>query len=109
MLYVYIFYYLSMILVVEVTMNKQQIISQMKHQTTLTKKECTACLDALLDVIKEGLNKGEDICLSGFGKWKVQQNRSKYMYNPITQKHYYTSPKKIPVFKAGAKFKQCVK
>lgn len=89
-------------------MNKQDIINQMKRQTQLTKKECMACLDSLLTVIKNGLNEGHEISLSGFGKWKVQENKSKYMYNPITQKHYHTSPKKVPIFKAGNKFKSCI-
>ncbi|MDD4351148.1 MAG: HU family DNA-binding protein [Clostridia bacterium] len=90
-------------------MNKQDIINEIKNQTKLTKRECNDAINAFLNVIKDGLNKGEYIGLSGLGKWYVQQYGAKYMYNPVTKKHYYTKPKKVPVFKAGNKFKTCIK
>lgn len=90
-------------------MNKQDIINEINSQTSLTKKECGEVLNAFLNILKDALNKGENIGFSGLGKWYVQEYGPKYMYNPVTKKHYYTKAKKVPVFKAGNKFRSSIK
>ena len=57
------------------TMTKAGIINSVYERTGVTKKEATDYVEAVLETMKEALESGNDIKVSGFGKFEVRANR----------------------------------
>ncbi|KAA0785149.1 HU family DNA-binding protein, partial [Bacillus sp. BB56-3] len=51
-------------------MNKTELINQVSEKTSLTKKEATASVQAILDQITQSLQKEESVQLIGFGTFE---------------------------------------
>ena len=90
-------------------MNKNEFVSEINLKTGLSKKDCKLCLETMLDIIKSALRNGESITLSNFGKFKVNDVKSKCMYNFKTKNTQLVEGRKTPIFKASDNLKQCVK
>ena len=93
----------------EAYMNKNEFVDIVKTKAGLTKKDCKLCLDAIIDVIKDALKNGESVTLSNFGKFKVNEIKSKPMYNFKTGKTNIIGTRRTPSFKASDNLKRSVK
>lgn len=87
-------------------MNKNQFVNEVYSKTTLTKKDCRLCLDAILAVITDALSNGETVTLSNFGKFKVNQVKSKPMYSFKTGTTQIFAARRAPSFKASDTLKK---
>ena len=87
-------------------MNKNEFVDIVKTKVGLTKKDC---IDAIIDVIKSALKNGDSVTLSNFGKFKVNEIKSKPMYNFKTGKTNVIGARKTPSFKASDNLKRSVK
>lgn len=90
-------------------MNKNEFLDAVKNKAGLTKKDCKLALDAILDVIKNALSDGDSITLSNFGKFKINETKSKPMYNFTTGKTTICEARKTPTFRASDNLKRSVK
>lgn len=90
-------------------MNKNEFVSELNLKSGLSKKDCKLCLEAMIDVIKSALQNGESVTLSNFGKFKVNDVKSKSLYNFQTGKTEIVDARKTPTFKASENLKQCIK
>jgi len=90
-------------------MNKNEFVKEINAKSGLSKKDCKLCLETMLEVIKTALQSGESVTLSNFGKFKVNDVKSKCMYNFKTKNTQIVDAKKTPTFKASENLKQCVK
>ena len=89
-------------------MNKSELVSELSKVSKLTKKDCKACLEALTNVVSNKLSSGENIVLSGFGKFEVRNIQARNSYNPYLKKLVKLPSKIVPVFKPGKKLKESV-
>ena len=90
-------------------MNKNEIISEVNAKSGLTKKDCKLCLETVIQVIREALLDGESVTLSNFGKFKVNDVKSKSIYNFKTKNIQIVKARKIPTFKPSDNLKQYIK
>ena len=90
-------------------MNKNEFLSEINLKSGLSKKDCKLCLETMLEVIKSALSSGESVTLSNFGKFKVNDVKSKCLYNFKTKNTQIVEARKTPIFKASDSLKQCVK
>jgi len=90
-------------------MNKNELLNIVNEKSGLSKKDCKLCLETLLEVIRVSLQNGESVTLSNFGKFKVNDVKSKSMYNFKTKNTQIVEARKSPAFKASENLKQCVK
>ena len=90
-------------------MNKNEFVNVLNEKSGLSKKDCKLCLNAMLEIIKTTLQSGESVSLSNFGKFKVNDVKSKCLYNFKTKETQIVDAKKIPTFKASESLKQCIK
>jgi integration host factor subunit alpha len=65
-------------------MTKQDLVENIRANCNLQRKEAEAIVTSVLDIIKESLASGEEVKLSGFGKFVVQQKRDRTGRNPQT-------------------------
>lgn len=89
-------------------MNKSQLITELSKTSKLTKKDCTSCLNALTKVVLTTLGKGENISLTGFGKFEVKNKRARNSYNPYLKKMVKLPARLTPTFKPGKNLKDAV-
>ncbi len=53
------------------------IVVSVHNQLGLPKKECSEMVETLLEIIKSTLASGEDILISGFGKFNVKDKKER--------------------------------
>jgi len=78
---------------------KSEIIDLLYEKIGLTKKECVSAVESTIDIIKEELGKGNDIKISGFGKWTVKSKKDRKGRNPQTGEAINISARKVVTFK----------
>ena len=81
------------------TLTKADIVARVYAQGMLTKSEACASVERSLDIIKDTLASGQDVLISGFGKWSVRQKAQRRGRNPQTGNPLLLSPRKVVTFK----------
>jgi len=85
------------------TLTKAHIIESVSSQTGLTKKQSIETVETLLEIIKSTLESGEDVLVSGFGKFCVKAKKERRGRNPATGDDLMLTPRKIVTFKCSGK------
>jgi len=82
------------------TLTKVDIISQV-HATNprMTKIQAREAVEIILRTIKSSLENGDDVLLSGFGKFNVKDKSARKGRNPKTGESMMLDAKKIVTFK----------
>ena len=89
-------------------MTKSEIIDLLFEKTGLTKKECASAMESTIDIIKSELESGNDVKISGFGKWNVKSKKERNGRNPKTGKAMKISARKVVSFKPSAVLRDAV-
>ena len=89
-------------------MNRSKLVSLLAEKTKLTKKDTDNVLGELLNVMSEGLEKGEKIQLIGFGTFEVKNRQARTAKNPRTGEQIKIAACKVPTFRPGKKLKEKV-
>ena len=71
----------------------------------LNKREAKEFVDIFFDVIREALEKGENVKLSGFGNFDLRQKNQRPGRNPMTGEEIPISARRVVTFRAGQKLK----
>jgi len=84
------------------TLTKADIVQAVSHKTNHTVGQSANLVDALFEIIKQTLESGEDVLISGFGKWSVKEKRERRGRNPQTGEPLMLAPRKVVKFKCPA-------
>ena len=66
------------------TCTKTRIIERIVKKNNLTQSEVKDTIEDLLETIKSTLESGEDVMISGFGKFQVKEKSSRKGRNPVS-------------------------
>ena len=80
-------------------MNKQDLISAIAEQTTLTKEVSKNVIEAIVSTISEALKNGEKVQLTGFGSWETKVREARKGRNPKTGEEIQIDQKTVVKFK----------
>ena len=83
------------------TLTKSNIVDSVYERTELTKKEAAEYVNEVLEVMKETLEEGEEIKLSGFGKFEVRHKEERMGRNPQTGDEILIPERKVLRFKVS--------
>lgn len=83
------------------TLTKKDIVEQVA-KTGFNKKKSVEIVENLLDIIKTTLEKGENILISGFGKFYVKDKRKRRGRNPHTGDDLLLGERKVVTFKCSS-------
>ena len=83
------------------TMTKAGIVNDVYERVGVTKKEAAEYVDAVFDAMKDVLSDGEDVKISGFGKFEVRQKGERVGRNPRTGEEIMIPERKVPRFKVS--------
>jgi integration host factor subunit alpha len=83
------------------TLKKEDLVSSVYEKTDLSKSECKRTVETLFEIIKETLEQGEEIKISGFGKFQVKEKRQRRGRNPQTGEDMVLRERRILVFRTS--------
>lgn len=89
-------------------MNKKLLIDVVSEKLGTTKKDAGAALDAIVEAIIEAVADGQEVSISGFGKFSVSERAAREGRNPATGESITIAASKSPKFKAAKAFKDTV-
>ena len=81
------------------TLTKADIAKKIADDCGFMKGEATEIVEKLLDIIKARLIAGEDVMISGFGKWTVKAKKKRKGRNPQTGEDLTISARRVVTFK----------
>ncbi|MFL5840199.1 MAG: HU family DNA-binding protein [Thermoleophilaceae bacterium] len=90
-------------------MNKSELIEQVADRADIKRSEAESAVNALTEVVKETLQRGGDVAITGFGKFSVAERGARQGVNPQTGERIQIAASKAPKFSAGADFKKALK
>ena len=83
------------------TMTKKDICMKISEEIGLPQKECARIVDSLFEIMKEDLASGNQVMISGFGKWSVFNKDARNGRNPKTGEPMKIEARKVVTFKAS--------
>jgi integration host factor subunit alpha len=86
-------------------LTKAKIVEAVQSQNGITKKESSDLVESVIDIIKSTLQKGEDVMISGFGKFCVKAKKARRGRNPATGQELMLDPRTVVTFKCSGKLR----
>jgi integration host factor subunit alpha len=74
------------------------LIDAIAEQNGFTKKQSTETVETILEIIKSSHAAGEDVQVSGFGKFCVKEKRERRGRNPATGEDMMLTPRRLVTF-----------
>ena len=88
-------------------MTKAELIEKVQERNTdLTKKEAAALVESIFDTIKDSLEAGENIKVSGFGNFQVKDKSARRGRNPQTGEEIEIAARRVLTFKPSGVLKK---
>ena len=89
-------------------LTKLDIVESVAKQNGLPKTKSFEIVETMLGLIKKSLESGEDVLITGFGKFCVKMKKERRGRNPATGEDMMLAPRKIVTFKCSGKLKDKV-
>jgi DNA-binding protein HU-beta len=91
-------------------MHKHEVVDALASKLQLTKPEAEKLLDGFISVVMEGLRAGQEVSISKFGVFSVQERHARMGVNPRNPQEKIQIPAtKVVKFRAGKGLKDAVK
>jgi integration host factor subunit alpha len=89
-------------------LTKAQLVELIQKQTGFTKNKSSEIVEACLGIIKSKLESGEDVLISGFGKFCVRKKGERKGRNPATGDAMMLAPRKVVTFRCSQKLRDMI-
>ncbi|MBV9049206.1 MAG: HU family DNA-binding protein [Solirubrobacterales bacterium] len=89
-------------------MNKSELVDAVAKDAGLTKADAARALDSLVTTVTKTLKKGDEVAITGFGKWSVAKRGARTGRNPQTGQAVKIRASKTPKFTPGATLRGAV-
>lgn len=83
------------------SMTKIEIVESIYERLGIPKRDCFSYVESLFDILKDELVKGNDVMISGFGKWSVRAKKERRGRNPQTGEALRIGSRKVVTFKSS--------
>jgi len=87
------------------TCTKQKIVDEISETVEIPTKKSLSAVESLIEIIKTTLGSGEDVMISGFGKFCVNEKAQRKGRNPATGKTMILAPRRVVTFKCSGKLR----
>ncbi len=81
------------------TLTKEHLINTLAEENGYSRFQAAELVETLIEIIKSRLSSGEDVLVSGFGKFCVRQKRERRGRNPATGESMVLAPRRVVTFK----------
>jgi integration host factor subunit alpha len=86
-------------------LTKTNVVEQISETLDLSGPEAKDTLEEMLEIIKSTLASGEDIMISGFGKFQVNEKAPRKGRNPATGEEMMLDGRRTVTFKCSGKLR----
>ena len=80
-------------------MTKAEIVARVHGKVGGTRLECAALVESVLSIMKDTLESGEDVKITGFGKFSVKSKKDRRGRNPQTGEDMTITARRVLTFK----------
>ena len=87
------------------TITKDSLVEMIHNEVGLNKREAKELIECFFEQIKQSLENGNDIKLSGFGNFILRNKAPRPGRNPKTGEEVTISERRVVTFKSGLKLK----
>ena len=88
------------------SLTKDDIVEAFAKETGFPKNQSTEIVETLLELIKKTLESGEDVLVSGFGKFRVREKKARKGRNPATGDNMILDPRRVVTFHCSGKLRR---
>ena len=88
------------------SMTKVDIVESLCEKTSIQKKDSARIVESLFEIIKSEFAKGNNVNISGFGKWSVLKKKARKGRNPQTGEAMMITARKVVTFKPSIVLKK---
>ena len=86
-------------------LTKIEMISKLCEEMKLDRKKAMESVEKMIEIIKSTLASGDEVLVSGFGKFSVNQKNARKGRNPATSDDLMLPARKVVVFKYSGKLR----
>ena len=83
-------------------LTKARVVERINNKLDFPVAKSSEVLETLLEIIKSTLESGEDILISGFGKFCVKEKNARKGRNPATGADMMLKPRRVVTFRCSA-------
>ena len=87
-------------------LTKIEIVNSIADQIGYTKNRSSEIVETLLELIKKSLESGDDVMISGFGKFCVKDKRERKGRNPATGEDMILEPRRVVTFRCSGNLRE---
>ena len=87
-------------------LTKIEIVNSIADQIGYTKNRSSEIVETLLELIKKSLESGDDVMISGFGKFCVKDKRERKGRNPATGEDMILGPRRVVTFRCSGNLRE---
>ena len=82
-------------------MTKADMVELVYERIGVSKREAATVVESIFDIIKESLERGENVKISGFGSFNLREKRPRRGRNPQTGEEITISARRVLSFKSS--------
>ena len=88
------------------SLTKDKLATRLQTEIGMTKSESLDIVEKLFEIMKSTLESGEDLLISGFGKFSVREKKERLGRNPQTKEEMMLRPRRVVVFKTSGRLRE---
>ena len=89
-------------------LTKTSIAEKIQENLDLPRNDTYDIMEVFLEIIKETIEKGEDIMISGFGKFCINEKHARKGRNPATDQEMTLPARRVVTFKCSGKLRDLI-
>ena len=86
----------------DMALTKTQVVDSIQERIGFSRKKSTELIETLIEIIKSSIENGDDVLISGFGKFCVREKGVRKGRNPATGQDMMLSKRKVVTFKCSS-------
>ena len=90
------------------SLTKDHLVSSLYNQCGFSKAQSVVLVESILEIIKKTLESGEEVLISGFGKFCVNKKNQRRGRNPATGEDLVLSERNVVTFKCSGRLRERV-
>ncbi len=89
-------------------LTKTEITEKIQKQLNISRSDSYDTMETFLEIIKHTLEKGEDVMISGFGKFCINEKKARKGRNPATNQEMILPARRVVTFKCSGKLRKLI-
>ena len=90
------------------TLNKTDIIEKISANDMLKPAQAKETVETLLEIVKSTLESGEEVMITGFGKFQINEKSARKGRNPATGAEMILDKRRVVTFKCSGKLREAL-